>query len=106
MNEVTLTGQATPEQIAQWKTENPDGIYAVVIEKSRIIYFKNPNRNDLNAVFAKRNTEATYSLYEILAAITCLGGDKTILDEDQAFIGLADKMKSKLEGKSAELVNL
>lgn len=99
------TGQATPEQIEVWKRQYPGGIYRIKVEGS-IIYFKNPDRHDLNCAYAKMSQEATYDLYEELTNITCIGGDKSLLLDDQAFIGIADAIKVKLQGKQAELVNL
>jgi hypothetical protein len=99
------TGEATAEQIEAWKKLHKDGIYVMKVD-GRFIYFKNPSRFDLNCAYAKMSNAATYDMYEELANITCIGGDKTLLADDQYFIGIANRMKGKLDGKVAELVNL
>ena len=101
----TLIGQATDEQIKQWKDKNKAGIYAVEVD-GHIGYFKNPGRNEINCAMSKANKEKALDLFEELAGLTFIGGSEEILSDDQMFIGVSQELKTKLDGKKAKLVNL
>ncbi len=101
----TLIGQATNEQIAEWKRKYKYGIYAVEVD-GHVGYFKNPGRNELNCAMSKADKDKALDIFEELASVTFLGGSEEILKDDQMFIGVSQELKIKLEGKQATLVNL
>ncbi|MDR3681546.1 MAG: hypothetical protein P4L41_16380 [Flavipsychrobacter sp.] len=100
-----LTGQATPEQIHQWKSQYKQGIYAIEVD-DHIAYFKNPNRHEMNCAMSKASAEAALDMYDELAKRTLIGGSEEVLDDDQKFFGVVQQIKVKMEGKKATLVNL
>ncbi len=103
--EFELTGQASEDQINEWKRKHKTGIYSVEVD-GHIGYFKNPGRNELNCAMSKADREKALDIFEELANITFLGGSEEILKDDQMFIGVSQELKVKLDGKKAILVNL
>jgi hypothetical protein len=99
------TGQATPEQIQEWKNKYKDGIYAIQVD-GHIAYFKNPNRHELNCAMSKASSEAAFDMYEELTSRTLIGGSEDVLKDDQKFFGVVQQVKVKMDGKKAVLVNL
>ena len=100
-----LTGQATDEQVSEWKAKYKYGIYAIEVD-GHIAYFKNPGRNELNCAMSKADRDKALDIFEELATITFLGGSDEVLKDDQMFIGVSQELKVKLDGKKAKLVNL
>ena len=100
-----LKGQATDEQIAEWKAKYKYGIYAMEVD-GHIGYFKNPGRNELNCAMSKADRDKALDIFEELANVTFIGGSEEILKDDQMFIGVSQELKVKLDGKKAKLVNL
>ena len=105
MSQHILIGQATDEEIAEWKQQYPQGIYAIESD-DHIAYFKNPNRNEMNCAMSKASQEKALDMYEELATLTFIGGSEDVIKNDQRFYGLASQLKTKFEGKKATLVNL
>jgi hypothetical protein len=105
MEEKHLIGQATQDEIAEWKSKHKYGIYAIEVD-GHIGYFKNPGRQELNCAMSKSDKDKALEIYEELANVTFLGGSEEILKDDQMFIGICQELKSKLDGKRAQLVNL
>jgi hypothetical protein len=103
--QTTLTGQASEEQIAAWKTKHKDGIYAITCGE-HVAYFKNPGRAELNCAMSKADKERMLDVYEELANLTWIGGSEALLTDDQMFVGACQILKEKLDGKRAILVNL
>ncbi len=100
-----LIGQATAEQIAEWKVKHTTGIYAVVVD-GHIGYFKNPNRHEVNCAMAKADKDKALALFEELCNVTFIGGSDKLLTDDTLFLGVCQEVKVKLDGKKAVLVNL
>jgi len=100
-----LQGQATEEQIAEWKKKHKYGIYAIESE-GHVAYFKNPGRAELNCAMSRADREKPLDIYEELGRLTFIGGSEEILSDDQIFIGVCQEIKVKLDGKKAQLVNL
>jgi hypothetical protein len=103
--QISITGQATAEQIAEWKAKYKYGIYALEVD-GHIGYFKNPGRSELNYAMSKSDNDKVLNIFEELANVTFIGGSREILEDDQMFIGISQELKTKLEGKKAKLVNL
>ena len=99
-----LKGQATPEQIAAWK-EQFKNIYSIEVE-GYVGYFQNPNRKHMNAAMSKANPDAALDMYEFLAKLTKIGGAEELISDDELFFGLTQHLKTKMDGKKGQLVNL
>ncbi|MFN4249267.1 MAG: hypothetical protein ACK4EY_16185 [Flavipsychrobacter sp.] len=102
-----LNGQATPEQIEQWKKDNPAGIYAISLH-GHIAYFRNPEIMDMNAATGCTTKDNALDYFTTLANDTYLGGSKAFIDGSNAkwTLDYIETVKEKLEGKKGELVNL
>jgi hypothetical protein len=100
-----FVGKATPEQIAAWKAANPNGIYLIEVG-GHVGYFKNPGRDEVNSALSQADKEMPLDMFAELANSTFLGGSDLILKDEPMFIGLANAIKVKLDGKKAVLVNL
>jgi hypothetical protein len=104
-NNYTLIGQVSDTQITEWKAKFKYGIYAIEVD-GHVGYFKNPGRHELNCAMSKADKDKALAIFEELANVTFIGGSEEILKEDQMFIGVAQELKEKLDGKKATLVNL
>ena len=100
-----LIGVATPEQIQEWKEKYKQGIYAVEID-GHVAYFQNPTRIQMNAAMSRASADRALDMYETLAKNTFLGGSGDVLKEDELFFGLTQHLKTKMDGKKGNLVNL
>lgn len=102
---IKFIGQASPEDIAKWKKENPLGIYQILSD-GHVGYFKNPSIDDANCATSKASTEAAYDMFKELGNITFLGGSREVLENDTKFLRTSTLLKKKLEGAEAELLDL
>lgn len=107
-------GDVDSEQIKAWKKQHPQGIYSLVfnnpnkedeLEHSRL-YFRKPNRNDLNYSKTKRDPEASDEQWIALADVTCIGGDKSIMQDEQTMISICYYMEAQPVGEAFAVVNL
>lgn len=108
MNRPTLTGLATAEQIAKWKSENPDGIYCIECG-GHVAYFRNPDMKDLNAATATITQDNPLDYCLNIARDTYLGGSKELFEGDTNAalkLDFIETVKPKLDGKKGKLVNL
>ena len=78
-----LNGQATPEEIAKWKTANPSGIYFIASETD-IAYFREPTRHDVNKAMSEADEEFPLAGIEKFGALTFIGGSEAILKDDSS----------------------
>lgn len=102
-----LLGQATEEQIAQWKKDNPLGIYFVKVPgQNMIIYFKHPTLDDLNCCYAKTDWNRQMDKWKTLADVTYLGGHEDILKNDRLFISIVPRLQEAAQGEETEMGNL
>jgi hypothetical protein len=101
----TLTGQATEEQIQEWKQKYPDGIFALT-SGDDIAYFKNPNRHEINDAYSQSEEDKVTDVYECLGRLIKIGGSDAVLSRESKFLGAMRKLKEKMAGETAELVNL
>ena len=102
---VTFKGVATEEQIAKWKAEYKQGIYAVVVAPDYVGYFSSPTRAELNLALSKQDAAHPLAAYETFAELTWLGGAEEILKDDMLFNSLTNGMSEKLHGVQVMLVN-
>ena len=100
-----LIGEASPEQIKEWKEKYKGGIYQVA-NGGYVAYFQNPNRIHVNIAMSKSNNDAAFDMYETLAKLTKIGGSEELLTNDEFFYDLTLHLKTKIEGKKGQLKNL
>lgn len=100
-----LIGQATPEQIAEWKDKHKSGIYGIEVD-GHIAYFKKPNRHEMNCTLNKAEKNRALDIFEELASLTFIGGSDEVLKNDELFFGAVQELKVIMDGKKARMVNL
>lgn len=102
MEDKTLKGQATREEIAKWKEKWGD-VYSVQVDES-ICYLHKPNRNTLSAMSTLSNDAIRSS--EFLLNNCWLGGDEAIKTDDEKFLGVVSQLGELVKVKSAHLEKL
>ena len=103
MEQEELTGQATPEKIAQWKQKHGD-IFAVEVENS-ICYLHKPDRKTMKAVASIGQADPIRAS-EILLENCWIDGDPDIKTDDEKFFAVSKEMAKIIEVKQAELKKL
>lgn len=103
--EIKLIGEATAEQIAEWKSKYPLGIYGLK-SGDAVGYFQNPSLDHANCATAKADKQAAYDMYKELGELTFIGGCRSVLESPTKFLGIADHLKRKMDGEKAELLDL
>ena len=100
------SGQATAEQIAEWKKTHINGIFALKNKNNKIGYFRKPNWQE--ACFISSNVDPNSPLDSIKQAAEMLfiGGDESMLKNDSELIGIVLSLREQLNGVEAEVVNL
>lgn len=102
-NEKKLTGQATPEQIEEWKKKYGK-VWAIIVD-GHICYLKRPDRKALGyASIAGKDNPLKFN--EVILANCFLGGSEAIKTDDDLFFGASAKLAELIQVKEAELVNL
>jgi hypothetical protein len=101
----TLKGQATPEQIATWKKENPDGISGFQTKDGRIAYYKNPSREILK--MATDSVTNGVSEYNDTVEENCfLAGDESIRTDANCYSALNSYINKISKAVEGDLVKL
>lgn len=107
---VQPVGTATEAQLEEWKNKYPQGIFGLIIPKddktNGILYFRRPDRNDLNYSKTKRDPNAHDEQYRALAETICIGGDVPLLKDEQAMISVCYYMETMDVGKPMLVLNL
>ena len=99
----TLVGQATPEQIEEWKKKY--GKLWAIIVGGHICYIRKPTRNELSySATVSQNNPLRGN--EVLLKAAWVGGSESIQTEDELFFGASAKLAEIITVKEAELVNL
>lgn len=98
-----LIGQATPEQIEEWKRKHGD-VRAVIVD-GHIGYLKKPDRKTLSYASAVGSKDPV-KFNEILLGNCWLGGSEDIKTDDALFFGASATLAELIEVKTAELVKL
>lgn len=99
----TLVGQATPEQIEDWKRQHGK-VFAVTVDGG-ICYLKKPSRKALGyASYASKQNPLNFN--EVILNDCWLGGDETIRTDDAKFLGISGVLADIIEVKEAEIKKL
>lgn len=101
---VILSGQATDDQIAQWKAENIRGVWGIIFS-DKIGYFRKPSRDEMKSVATMGQTDPIGQI-ETLMNDSWLGGDKAILTDDDYFLGASSTYQDLVAIRTAELKKL
>lgn len=101
--EIKLIGQATPEQIEEWKKKY--GKVSAIIVDGHIAYFKKPDRKTLGYA-SSIGTKDPIKFNETLMNNCFIGGSDEIKKDDDLFLSASSKLGDLIQIKDAELVNL
>ncbi len=100
---IALIGQATPEQIEEWKKKHGK-VWAIIVG-GHICYIRKPNRAELSySATVSQNNPLKGN--EVLLKATWLGGSEAVQTEDELFFGASAKLADLITVKEAELINL
>ncbi len=100
-------GEVTDAQIDAWKANNPRGIFAMVDDNEKHIgYYREPYRADINAALALANAKKPLASVEAFGELLWLGGSDVFTTDTPEWGGAADKLREKMNGVKAKLVNL
>lgn len=100
-----LIGQATPEQIAEWKKKYPKGIAGFQTNDGKIAYFKKPERAELKmATDAVANGLSEYN--ESIIESCYIGGEESICTDEKYFASIGKFISELAEGEKGKLVKL
>ena len=102
MEQIKLNGQATAEQIEEWKRQHGE-VYAVSVEES-VCYLKKPTRQVLSAMSSLVNDPIRSA--EFLLNNCWLAGDETIKTDDEKFLGVVSQLGELVKVKAAKLEKL
>jgi hypothetical protein len=106
----TLIGQASPEQIEQWKAEvkkkygESADVMAYEVD-DRVGYLRSVDRDTYSAAAAKVSTSPA-KFNEIVISNIWLGGDEAIKNQDQFYFGLIDFVEELMGKKKGSLKTL
>lgn len=95
-----LKGQATPEQIAQWK-EQYGKVFKYEVD-DKICYLRPVDRTTYS-VAASKITTSPAKFNEIVIDKIWLGGDEEIKTNDQYYFGLVDFVEELMAKKKGSL---
>jgi hypothetical protein len=98
-----LKGQASAEQIAEWKNRYPN-VFTITVD-GHIGYLKSPDRKILSYVSSVWSKDPI-KFNEILLTNCWLGGSEEIKTNDELFLGASSKLSEMIQVKDAELVKL
>ena len=96
-----LKGEATAEQITEWK-EKHGCVYGIKVG-GHIAYLKKPDRKQLSYISGVGSKDGLKS-NELLMKQCWLGGSDEILTDDSLFLGACAHLGALIEVKQAELV--
>jgi len=101
-------GEATAEQIAEWKKTH-GGVYALKVEDAEgrwhVCYVRTPRRRDLSAATVAGKVDPL-KFNETLLRQCWLGGDESIRTDDRLFLGVSGHIPDIIEVAEAELEKL
>lgn len=105
-----LIGEATAEQIEQWKKEVKNkygenaGVYEYKVD-GRIAYLRSVDRDTYSMASTKVAT-APAKFNEVVVQNIWLGGDETLKKVDQYYFGLIDFVEDLMGKKKGSLTEL
>lgn len=103
MSKTELIGQATPEQVQEWKDKHGD-IFAIKAEE-HICYLRRPTRKAISYASVAGKTDPL-KFNETLLRECWLGGSEEIRKNDDLFLAASGVLDKIIEIKEAELEKL
>lgn len=101
-------GEATAEQIAEWKEKHGD-VFAIKADdttgKTHICYLRTPKRRDISAASVAGKVDPL-KFNETMLRQCWLGGDEEIRTNDRLFLAVSGKIADIVEVGEAELEKL
>ena len=98
-----LTGQATAEQIQEWKAKHGD-IFSVKVD-GHVCYLHKPSRRTISYASVAAKTDPL-KFNETLLRECWLGGSEAIRNDDDKFLAAGGILERIVEIKTAELEKL
>lgn len=98
-----LKGQASPEQIAEWKEKH--GEVNMLTLEGHVAYLKNPDRKTLSYAMASMIRNPMQAQEHMLNGCW-LGGSEEIKKDDSLFVSFAAKAMDLFDIKEVELKKL
>lgn len=98
-----LSGQASPEQVQEWKAKY-GAVWALKVDGS-VGYVRSPGRVELShATAAGANNPVRFN--ETILRDCWLGGDMSLQTDDRKFLGVSGKLNEIIEVAEAEVEKL
>jgi len=98
-----LKGQATPDQIKEWKAKHKS-VYAIKVD-GHVAYLKSPDRKTMSYA-SVGGAKDPIKFNEILMKGCWLGGSMEIQTDDELFFGAGKQLAEIIVVKEAELEKL
>lgn len=102
--EQELIGQASPEQIAEWKKEY-GSVYLIKVD-DHVLYLKKPNRATLTYATNLLKEEGVIDYAEAIIDGCTIGGSDIFEKNDEYFLSAMQQIEKLIEVKKSELVKL
>lgn len=103
MSNEKLIGQATPEQIQEWKDKHGD-VFAIKVE-GHVCYLHKPSRKTISYASVAGKTDPL-KFNETLLRECWLGGSEAIRKDDDKFLAAGGVLDQIVEVKEADLEKL
>lgn len=100
-----LKGWVNDEQIEAWKKEHKCKEIPALSDGDSIIYFRKPTRKDLGLAKQWRREGDEYDEATALATAICIGGDKTMMDDEQNMVAICEYMMQMHLGNNLWVLN-
>ena len=101
--QIVLIGQATKEQIAEWKTQY-ERVFTITTG-GHIAYLRKPGRTDVSYATTVGQKDAI-KFNETVYKNCFIGGSEEILEKDELFFGASAVLDKMIEVADAELGEL
>lgn len=102
MENKSLIGQATQEQINSWKAKYGSVFYTTA--DNRIAYFRKPNRKELS--YAMRLQDDPLAMIEMVLKSCRIGGDDTFIKDAEYLMGASALVEKLISVKKTEVGKL
>lgn len=103
MSKASFIGQATPEQIKEWKEKYTE-IFSIKVE-GHVCYLRKPTRRAISFASVAGKTDPL-KFNETLMRECWLGGSEEVRNDDDKFLAASGVLAQIVEVKEAELEKL
>ncbi len=102
IEKITLIGQVDQDQIKKWKEQF--GPFKGIVVDNRIIYMRKPDRKVLSAA-SKFGQADPLKFNETIINNCKIGGDYTLLENDDDWMAVSAKVGELVQIKEAEVIS-